>query len=181
MITPIRRRAIVLGSLSLFLLAGAVPVAVRADNPNRHPELEGDLAKLQVPEGNKVAYAAYAVGVQIYRWNGTSWLFVGPEAILFDWDGDPVGIHYAGPTWESPSGSKVVGADPVRATPDSSAIPWLRLRAVASQGPGIFHRVTYIQRLFTVGGLAPSEDGLFPGEEVRVPYTATYIFYRAHK
>ena len=38
-----------------------------------------------------------------------------------------VGIHYGGPTWESLSGSKVVGAVIDRATPDASAIPWLLL------------------------------------------------------
>jgi hypothetical protein len=92
-----------------------------------------------------------------------------------------VGTHYAGPTWESNSGSYVVGAVEIRCTPDPDAIPWLRLRAVESDGPGIFHRVTYIQRVNTVGGLAPSEPGEFPGDVARVPYTADYFFYRQHK
>ena len=40
--------------------------------------------------------------------------------------------------------------------------------------------MTYIQRVNTVGGLAPAEPGDFVGQEVEVPYTAEYYFYRAH-
>lgn len=61
-------------------------------------------------------------------------------------------------------------------TPD--AIPWLLLGAV-SQGPGVFHRVAFIQRVNTVGGNAPSDPGSFTGEEARIPYTTEYLFYRA--
>ena len=144
------------------------------------PDLDG-LARLQVPRGNRVSYITYAEGVQIYRWNGTAWTFVAPEADLYDWDGDKVGTHYAGPTWESADGSKVVGAVLERWIADSDAIPWLLLNAVSSEGSGVFRGVTYIQRLFTVGGLAPTEPGDVVGEEVRVPYSAWYIFYRAHR
>jgi hypothetical protein len=55
------------------------------------------------------------------------------------------------------------------------------LGAVSSEGPGIVHRVTYIQRVNTVGGLAPADPGDVPGEVARVPYTAEYFFYRAHR
>ena len=46
---------------------------------------------------------------------------------------------------------------------------------------GEFARVSYIQRVNTVGGLAPVEAGSVVGEEVRVPYTAEYSFYRPAK
>jgi hypothetical protein len=62
---------------------------------------------------------------------------------------------YAGPTWESVSGSKVVGTVSDRCTPDTEAIPWLLLRAVFSDGPGIFHRVTFVQRVNTVAASPP--------------------------
>ena len=132
--------------------------------------------------GNKVAHHLYAEGVQIYRWNGTSWIFVAPEAELFANAGanGTVGIHYAGPTWESNSGSKVVATVLERCTPDPDAIPWLLLEAVSTEGPGIFARVTFIQRVNTVGGNAPTDPGDFVGEVVEVPYTAEYYFYRAH-
>src|SRR5262249_49874100 len=84
-----------------------------------------------------------------------------------------------GPTWESASGSRVVGARVAGATADPNAIDWLLLRAVSSEGPGIFDGVTYIQRVNTVGGKAPTAPGDYVGEEVRVPYAAEYFFYRA--
>jgi hypothetical protein len=170
-----------LASLALLLLAAVAPAWADPGNDHRAPDL-GDCQNLAVPAGNKVAFHVYAAGVQIYQWNGTSWAFVGPEATLFanpGYDG-VVGSHYAGPTWESLSGSKVVGSVLEGCTPDPDAIAWLLLAAVSSEGPGIFHQVTFIQRVNTVGGLAPSDPGDVPGEEVRVPYSAEYFFYRAH-
>jgi hypothetical protein len=126
-------------------------------------------------------YHVYADGVQIYRWTGTAWSFVGPSATL---SADPngvtkVGVHYVGPTWESLSGSKVVAAVQRRCTPDAGAIQWLLLGAVSKSGPGSFDQAALIQRVNTVGGLAPSAPGSFVGEEKQVPYTAEYYFYRA--
>jgi hypothetical protein len=137
-----------------------------------------------VPPGNKVHFHAYAVGVQIYTNDPARlvWVFKAPEAVLFDADGNVVGIHYAGPTWESESGSRVVGAVvPPRVTVDATAIPWLLLRTVSSEGPGIFEPTTYIQRVNTSGGLAPATLPAPGDREVRVPYTAEYFFYRGTK
>jgi hypothetical protein len=139
-------------------------------------------ANLDVQDGSKLGFHAYAEGVQIYRWNGATWTFVAPDAVLYASPGNDgvVGSHYAGPTWESNSGSKVVGAVLERCTPDAASIPWLLLGAVAGEGPGIFGRVTFIQRVNTVGGNAPTGPGTFVGDEARVPYTALYLFYREH-
>jgi hypothetical protein len=164
----------------LGLLAAALAAPARAQSDGREPEL-GDCEELAPPEGSKVALAAYAEGVQIYRWkDGTGWSFVAPEAVLYSAgeESDVIGIHYGGPTWESTSGSKVRGAIIDRCFPDPDAIPWLLLGAVSSDAPGIFHRVTHIQRLYTTGGLAPAEPGDFDGDEARIPYTAWYFFYR---
>ena len=170
-----------LAALALLVLTLVAPAGADAGNDNRAPDL-GDCQNLDVPGGNKVAFHVYADGVQIYRWNGTSWIFVAPEAVLFaDAGGNGVvGIHYAGPTWESVSGSKVAGMVLERCPADPDAIPWLLLGTVFKEGPGIFHRVTFIQRVHTVGGNAPTDPGDFPGEVERVPYTAEYFFYRAH-
>jgi len=153
--------------------------ATPSHDRRRSAEL-GDCTNLQPPAGSKLVLHVYATGVQIYRWSGTSWTFVAPEAVLSADAGDKsrVGTHYAGPTWESTSGSKVVGTVSQRCTPDANAIPWLSLGVVSSTGPGIFHRVTFIQRMNTVGGNAPSTPGSVAGEEARVPYTAEYFFYR---
>ena len=167
---------------ALLLLASMPSVKADPGNDNRAPDVPSPACDvIQVTNGNKVIFHAYAIGVQIYRWSGSAWVFVAPAAILYanaDYDGE-VGTHYAGPTWESNSGSKVVGARDQGCTPDPTAIPWLLLHKVTSDGPGIFHRVTYIQRVNTVGGIAPSGAGSFTGEVREVPYTAEYYFYRA--
>jgi hypothetical protein len=173
-------RATSIVSTAALLLAGAF--SLRAGTDNRAPEVP---ARLVVEEGNKVQFHVYAVGVQIYVWtiNPTtdlgSWIFKAPEAVLLDSDGNPVGTHYAGPTWESESGSKVVGQRVDGVTVDSTAIPWLLLKRVSSQGPGIFANTTFIQRVHTVGGLTPATPGGAAGEEGRVSYLAEYFFYRA--
>jgi hypothetical protein len=89
-----------------------------------------------------------------------------------------VADHFGGPTWQTLSGGKVVGTVIDRCIPDAASIPWLSLSAVAD-GPGVFSKVNFIQRLRTVGGNAPTAPGSFVGEEANVPYTADYLFYRA--
>jgi uncharacterized protein DUF3455 len=177
-----RRRTLcgTLGALALLLLALVAPAGANPSDDGWFPDL-GDCQILQVPEGNEVAFHVYAEGVQIYSWNGSSWTFSRPEAVLYAdaAENGAVGIHYVGPTWESVSGSIVVGKVLQRCTPNPDAIPWLLLEAVHTEGPGIFHGVTFIQRLYTVGGKAPTDPGHSPGEEARVPYIAEYYFYRA--
>ena len=172
--------------LTLATIAGLWFAAVsgaRAQEEMRSPELPEACSSIQVEAGNKVSFHVYAIGVQIYRWNGSAWVFVAPAANLYADDGynGKVGFHYGGPTWESNSGSKVIAARVAGTgcTPDPSAIPWLLLQKVSTDGPGIFNKVTFIQRVNTTGGLAPSEPGTTIGEEKRVPYTAEYYFYRA--
>jgi hypothetical protein len=157
--------------------------SAQAGDDNRAPGLPSPLCDgLQAPPGHKVAFHTYALGVQIYRWNGASWDFVAPEANLYaaaNFRGK-VGAHYAGPTWESNSGSNVVGRRLTGCEPNpAAAIPWLLLEAVSTDGPGIFSGVTHIQRVNTRGGLKPTTPGSFVGEEARIPYTAEYYFYRA--
>jgi hypothetical protein len=167
------RSRTLLGLLALVL--GGVPARSNAED-NRAPTVPSDIV---IPEGNKVHFQGYAVGVQIYTWDGSSWGASVPEAILYDNDGIVVAIHYGGPTWESPSGSKVVASViPPRVTVDPNSIPWLRLKAEHTEGPGVFAATTYVHRVNTVGGKAPSEPGAFVGQVARIPYTADYFFYR---
>jgi hypothetical protein len=132
-----------------------------------------------------------AEGVQIYRCTanatGASWVFDSPDALLMknddaDDDGDLriVGHHFAGPSWEYKDRSVVVGAKVAGATVDATAIPWLLLKAASHTGDGKFAEVTSVQRLNTVGGLAPATgcDATTIGAVARVPYTATYFMYR---
>jgi Protein of unknown function (DUF3455) len=165
-------------ALALLLLAPVAPAGAAPGHDRRAPDL-GTSQNLQVPAGNRLVLHVYGVGVQIYTWTGASWSFVSPEAVLFADPGDDriVGFHFAGPTWESLSGSQVVGTTIQSSTPNPDAIPWLLLRAASNEGHGIFRRVTFIQRLYTVGGIAPTDPGNFPGQVARVPYTAQYFFY----
>lgn len=165
----------------MLLCAAAVPLRSQAGTGSQAPDLPALCASIEVPEGHKVCFHVYAAGVQIYRWDGSTWVFIAPAAVLYanaDHDGE-VGTHYAGPTWESNSGSRVVAQKIAACTPDATAAPWLLLQTVTAEGAGILHRVTYIQRVNTVGGVAPATAGSFVGEESRVPYTAEYVFYRA--
>jgi len=165
-------------TLAALAVLASISVA-RASEDNRAPDLPSPLCdRLQV-QGGRVAFHVYALGVQVYRWNGASWVFVAPAARLFA-DAEyhaEVGTHYAGPTWESNSGGKVIASRVDSCAPDPTAIAWLLLQKVSSEGPGIFDRVTFIQRVNTAGGLPPSGPGPFVGAEEEVPYTAEYYFY----
>jgi hypothetical protein len=93
--------------------------------------------------------------------------------------------HFAGPTWQAKDGSTVVGARVDGVTVSASAIPWLLLRATptttGSDGGDRLMATTYIQRVNTTGGLAPTSgcDAANLGDARNVPYTADYYFYRA--
>ena len=140
----------------------------------------GECEEINAPEGSKLVYHAYAEGVQIYQWDGTTWAFRGPSATLYaDAAGTAtIGTHYAGPTWKGNGGSLVVGRLHTPCEVGPADIPWLLLDGIRSEGPGIFNGVTSIQRVNTVGGRAPTAHGSL--NEVRnVPYTAEYFFYRA--
>jgi hypothetical protein len=147
---------------------------------------------LAAPAGNELAFALDAEGVQIYSCSSPSgaadgnptWAFQAPEATLLDGRGQLAGKHGAGPTWQSLDGSSVVGTKVEGATPDPAAIPWLLLRASShGGGAGRMADVTFVQRLQTSGGIAPSEgcSAASIGAVARVPYRAVYCFYRSRE
>src|SRR6267142_5077695 len=144
-------------------------------------------ATLHPPAGQVVYLEALATGVQIYECVSKSdkpstyeWAFRAPEAALADRSGRSLGKHYAGPTWESVDGSTVVGEVKARDPgPNPSAIPWLLLGAKTTTGGGTFGQAKSIQRVQTVGGVAPSGpcNATTAKQVARVPYTASYYFY----
>jgi hypothetical protein len=145
-------------------------------------------ASLQPPTGQVLQLETLASGVQVYDCaakadgSGPVWTFRSPEATLVDRAGKPLGKHYAGPTWEGLDGSRVVGEVKARdpgPTP-ATAIPWLLLAAKGNAGSGVFGETKSIQRVATGGGVAPAEACTADknGQVARVPYTATYYFYR---
>jgi hypothetical protein len=144
-------------------------------------------ASLNVPATQTLSVVAQASGVQIYDCSASKtdpakfeWVFRAPEADLFDRTGKKIGKHYAGPTWESNDGSKVIGEVKGRDDgPDANAIPWLLLNAKSTSGNGVFGKTQSIQRLNTVGGKAPVGgcNQAQAGKDARIAYRAAYYFY----
>lgn len=133
-----------------------------------------------------------ARGVQIYECRASAaapsrydWAFTGPEAELFDTRGTKIGKHYSGPTWEAHDGSRITGAvkaradAPMNGAPMAKDIPWLLLSATQTgAATGMFSRITSVQRVNTMGGVAPADGCLqaTAGTVLRMPYTADYYF-----
>lgn len=144
---------------------------------------------LKPPATEVLSLETKATGVQIYECNVSKdeskryeWIFKAPEADIFDLAGNKIAKHYAGPTWESNDGSKVVGEVKAKDNgPDPSAIPWLLMSAKSTSGTGVFSQVKSIQRVYTIGGIAPTEpcSQAQAGKVTRVGYKATYNFYVA--
>jgi len=177
---------------SLFTLACTVPAAILvASGCASAPALAPPAvpSALRPPAGQEVFLEALASGVQIYECASKpdqpsvyEWVFRAPEAALADRSGRSLGKHYAGPTWEALDGSSVVGETKSRDPgPTQSAIPWLLLNAKTTAGTGVLTPTRSVQRVQTVGGVAPSEpcSAANAKQVTRVPYTATYYFYRA--
>jgi hypothetical protein len=157
------------GASLLFFDAAATPQAPK---------------ELQPPAGEQLLVQVHAKGDQIYvcKEGATefAWNLKAPDAQLFDKDGKEFGRHFAGPSWEAKDGSKVVGKAVANVvSPDADSIPWLLVNVVSHEGSGVLSRVTSIQRLNTKGGKAPATgcDRVNTGKEVRVAYSADYLFY----
>jgi len=135
-----------------------------------------------------------------------------PQASLFDEEGEQIITHYFSPNPEEVNTDpKVIGDHPIRATwehsQDSSrvwgraypenisndsnyvepgAIPWLLVTAAGHQdgptGGDRLSKTTFIQRLNTHGGVAPSAGCTALsdlGNMAFVPYTTDYYFYKS--
>ena len=128
-------------SMGEFLSSFSRVVHCSRSGYGRAPEVPDEIS---VGTTNKVHFHGFALGVQIYTWNGNDWGSAVPRATLFDDDGNIVATHFGtpnGPAWRSNSGSEVVGKlPPKRADLDpDNAIPWLLLEANAklTHGPGV--------------------------------------------
>jgi hypothetical protein len=142
---------------------------------------------------------------------GVAYQLFTPEATLFNDDGRQLITHFFSPnlnpdpgldpkelgairvTWEDSRDTSIVWAklraaathatDPTFVNAD--AVAWLLLEAVGHQegptGGDRFIGTTFIQRLNTVGGLAPSTgcaSSADIGTEAFVHYTADYFFFK---
>ena len=140
--------------------------------------------KIQPPVTEHLILQVHAKGDQVYICKSDAaqfgWTLKAPDAQLFDKDGKSFGKHFAGPSWEASDGSRVTGKAVANApSPDADSIPWLLVNIVSHEGSGVLSGATSIQRLNTKGGKAPTSgcDAAHLGQEVRVPYSADYLFY----
>ena len=162
---------------------------------------------LQVPEGNEAFLIGHAFGSQDYvcaaSGSGVAFVLTTPEAVLFDNPARRVINHFFSPnpveggtiraTWQSTRNSsvfwgKVVHAATSATDPDFvalDAIAWVLLsQAGVLEGSGNGDNLaaaTFVQRVNTVGGLAPSIGCNSPadiGKTAFVPYEADYVFYK---
>ncbi len=141
--------------------------------------------------------------------SGFAWVLFTPQATLFKDNAKQVTTHFFSPnpfehntnpgvvaagmirtTWQHSQDTSTVWAklihpsfDPAFVAP--GAITWLLLQVVGAQGgpPGghTLTATTFIQRLNTSGGVAPSTgctSSTDVGAEAFVPYTADYFFYK---
>lgn len=173
--------------LSVFCVAG---LTACANQPMRTPFSQDKLpAAVQVPPGHALMLETAAAGDITYQCRAKKdmpgqfeWVFVGPDAGLKDRSGKVVGRYYGPPaTWESTDGSKVTGAQVAVAPNGDTNIPLQLVRANPAMGMGGMQGVSYIQRVATMGGIAPKAACAQGNEGAKqiVQYQADYNFYRA--
>lgn len=195
----------IVASAVLLVALSFSPAAAQLAPTVDVPPVPGNL---QVPAGNTLFLAARATGTQNYvclpvAKRTVGWRFLGPQATLFV-EGAAgaqlqVTTHFLSvnpseqlgrPTWQHSADTSKVWArvrssstDPVYVAP--GAISWLLLEAAGTEvgpdGGGFMAQTTFIQRLNTAGGLAPSAgctDDDEIGNVALVPYSTDYFFYR---
>lgn len=163
-------------------------------------------AGLDVSAPYKPYLRAHAFGTQNYicapaaTVSGFDWLFIGPQATLFDADLQQSLMHFQSgnasqgdaiqATWQSSRDSSAVWAtrhsgstDPLYVAPD--AIEWLLLDVKGMQlgptGGDKLARTAFIQRVNTVGGVKPPSSQCTAATlntRRLVSYEADYYFYR---
>jgi hypothetical protein len=197
--------------LVVCLAALAVAFTVwRPQSADAHDDVEPpDVPSiLEVPSGHKVFLKGHAIGTQNYICLpsdlGRSWTFFGPQATLFNDEDKQIITHFLSsnpdpedsgtlrPTWQHSRDTSTVWARQVPGAsstdPDfvaDGAIPWLLLEIVGAEpgptGGNRLTRTTFIQRLNTSDGIAPTGECPEVGQKAFMPYRADYFFYKATK
>ena len=200
----ITRRIRLVACISALVTAFMIALPQVAHAQNLTPPSVPD--RLQPLEGNEVFLIGHAFGTQDYvcaaSGSGVAFVLTTPEAVLFDNPARRIVNHYFSPnpveggtiraTWQSTRDSSVFWGsvskvatsitDPDFVAPD--AIAWLLLsQAGVLEGVGggtTLSVATFVQRVNTVGGLAPSLGCNSPadiGKTAFVPYEADYVFF----
>jgi Protein of unknown function (DUF3455) len=167
---------------------------------------------IEVPAGNTAFLEGNATGTQNYvclpSTSGFAWTFFSPQATLFqtikwlprDFQQQII-THFLSPnpfesgkprvTWQSSFDTSEIWGKINAATTDPNfvkpgAVAWLLVQSVGNQrgptGGALLAQTTFVQRLNTSGGVAPStgcSQASDVGGTALVPYTADYFFYKA--
>ena len=177
-------------ALLLTACASAPTPLMAAKPPMAAPYNQSALPdSVKVPVGNAPAMETVGVGQITYECRDKKdmagqyeWVFVGPDAALNDRSGKKIGKYFGPPaTWENMDGSKLTGTQVAIAPAGAGNIPLQLVKANPATGAGAMTGVTYIQRVATQGGVAPSMacDTAGRGKKEIVKYQADYIFYKA--
>ncbi len=157
---------------------------------------------LQPPVGNEAFLKGHAIGTQNYLCLSfgadTAWTLITPQATLFSDNDKQIMTHFRSPnpledgtarlTWQDSDDTSAVWTVPSAiGASRADAIPWQLVRVVGAQngpvgGDDKLAQTTFIQRLNTSGGVAPSTGCARPSDvnrEAFVPYEADYFFYKA--
>jgi hypothetical protein len=174
---------------SILAAAALTALLAACSTPTNTMKTSDAPATVAAPAGNKAVMSTTGLGVLTYECRakaGTTsafeWALVGPTAVLYDMNRNTVGKYYGGPTWESIDGSKVTGKQlAVVPSPNPGAIPLQLVQANPAMGNGAMKGVTYIQRLNTIGGVAPTDScsTANAGATRQIRYQADYVFYKA--
>jgi hypothetical protein len=181
----VRLTRLIVACLAVLAALTASAQASQMPAPQTQP---GDLLDPRTyAPASEIFLALHATGTQNYvcQPNG-AWVFSDPVAALYDpAKGEkPVGRHYLNfatgrPVWQHKDGSTVEAARKATMSGGAGNIASLVLQAVVttagSDGDRLF-RTTWVQRLNSVGGVAP-DGSCAPGTTVAVPYSTDYVFW----
>ena len=176
-------------TLALIAVA-ALSACATQGGANKAPFSQAALPDVvKVPMGHRVVMETSAAGDITYQCRAKKdmagqfeWVFVGPDAGLKDRSGKVVGKYYGPPaTWELNDGSKVTGTQLAVAPAGTGNIPLQLVKANPAVGRGAMQGVSFIHRVNTQGGVAPSESCAAATLDKKhvVGYTADYIFWGA--
>lgn len=147
-------------------------------------------ALIQVATGNTLVLETKASGTIEYQCSKEKdplttykWIMAGPKAELTKGSGEKVG-DYSGPParWSHIDGSFVTGSQVAVSPNGSNNIPLQLVKADVSGGLGALTAISYVQRVNTKGGVAPSKkcSADNEGEKTEVAYSAEYRFWKAN-
>jgi hypothetical protein len=170
-------RFAVLVGLAAVAVGGAGGPAVAAETGSAAPSVAAAPETGIAPPAGSRLIGLFTVlsGTQTYTCVGAKFVAPStPEAQLIGLRGRL--HHFAGPSWQSVRDGSLVTATKLREKAVTGSIPELLLQVNSHSGAGLLSTATYIQRLHTSGGVAPT-TACTDGAKASVPYHAIYAFW----